>query len=90
MLSITAAAHYLGSKYLTECTLFVTLEPCNMCAGAIYWTQLQRLVFGTSDVQRGFSLVGAPLLHPKTEVVKGVEAAECKELLDTFFRRLRE
>jgi len=90
MLSITAAANYLGSKYLTECTLFVTLEPCNMCAGAIYWTQLQRLVFGTSDVQRGFSLVGAPLLHPKTEVVKGVEAAECKELLDTFFRRLRE
>lgn len=90
MLAITAAAHYLGSKYLNECTLFVTLEPCVMCAGALHWVQLQKLVFGASDVQRGYSLVSHPLLHPKTEIVKGVKADECKQLLDNFFRRIRE
>jgi len=90
MLSITAAANYLGSKYLNECTLYVTLEPCVMCAGALHWTQLQRLVFGTSDVQRGYSLVSTPLLHPKTEVVKGVEAKVCKQLIDNFFKYIRK
>src|SRR6187431_1912886 len=64
MLSVTAAANYLGSKYLNECTLYVTLEPCVMCAGALHWVQLQKLVFGASDVQRGYSLVSSPLLHP--------------------------
>jgi tRNA(adenine34) deaminase len=89
MLAVTSAANYLGSKYLSECTLYVTLEPCVMCAGALHWVQLQRLVYGASDVQRGFSLVNSPLLHPKTQVEKGVKAAECKALIDDFFKRLR-
>jgi tRNA(adenine34) deaminase len=90
MLAVTAAANYLGSKYLDECTLYVTLEPCVMCAGALHWAQLQKLVYGASDVQRGYSLVSSPLLHPRTEVVKGVSGAESKELIDRFFKRLRE
>jgi tRNA(adenine34) deaminase len=89
MLAVTAAANHLGSKYLDECTLFVTLEPCVMCAGALHWVQLQKLVFGASDIQRGYSLVSSPLLHPKTEVVKGVKALESKELIDKFFKNLR-
>lgn len=90
MLAITSAAHYLGSKYLTECTLYVTLEPCVMCAGALHWTQLQKLVFGASDLQRGYTLVSSPLLHPKTEVIKGIKKKECKEFIDRFFKRIRE
>src|SRR6185295_14469112 len=78
MLAVTSAANYLGSKYLNECTLYVTLEPCVMCAGALHWVQLQKLVYGASDVQRGFSLVSTPLLHAKTEVVKGVKADEAR------------
>jgi tRNA(adenine34) deaminase len=89
MLAVTAAANHLGSKYLDECTLFVTLEPCVMCAGALHWVQLQKLVFGASDVQRGYSLVDTPLLHPKTEVVRGIKALESKELIDKFFKNLR-
>src|SRR5215204_1751805 len=79
MLAVTAAANYLGSKYLSECTLYVTLEPCVMCAGALHWVQLQKVVYGASDIQRGFSLVSSPLLHPRTEVVKGIKADECKK-----------
>lgn len=90
MLAVTAAANYLGSKYLSECTLYVTLEPCVMCAGALHWVQLQKLVYGASDVQRGYSLVSNPLLHPKTEVLKGIKADECKKVVDEFFRRIRE
>jgi tRNA(adenine34) deaminase len=90
MLATTAAANYLGSKYLNECTLYVTLEPCVMCAGALLWVQLQKLVYGASDVQRGFTLVSSPLLHPKTEVVTGIKAVEAKELIDQFFRRIRQ
>ena len=90
MLSITAASNYLGSKYLNECTLYVTLEPCVMCAGAMHWTQLHKLAFGASDVQRGFSLVSTPLLHPKTEVVKGIKSNECKQLIDLFFKDIRK
>jgi tRNA(adenine34) deaminase len=89
MLAVTAAANYLGSKYLSECTLFVTLEPCVMCAGALHWTQLQKLVFGASDLQRGYSLVSTPLLHPKTEVVKGIKGEESKLLINDFFKRIR-
>jgi tRNA(adenine34) deaminase len=90
MLATTAAANYLGSKYLSECTLYVTLEPCVMCAGALHWVQLQKLVYGASDVQRGYSLVNTPLLHPRTTVVKGAKAEECKKLIDTFFARIRK
>ncbi|MBL0741194.1 nucleoside deaminase [Chryseolinea lacunae] len=90
MLAVTAAANYLGSKYLSECTLYVTLEPCVMCAGALAWVQLQKLVYGASDVQRGFSLVSTPLLHPRTTTVKGIKADECKKLIDTFFARIRK
>jgi len=90
MLAVTAAAHGLGSKYLNECTLYVTLEPCVMCAGALHWVQLEKLVYGADDVQRGFSLVKTPLLHPKTEIVKGIKKDPSKELIDSFFRRIRE
>jgi len=90
MIAVTAAANYLGSKYLSECTLYVTLEPCVMCAGALHWVQLQKLVFGASDVQRGYSLLGKPVLHPKTVVQKGVKADEAKQLIDTFFKGLRD
>jgi tRNA(adenine34) deaminase len=90
MLAITAAANYLGSKYLNECTLYVSLEPCVMCAGALAWVQLQKLIYGASDVQRGYTLVKSPVLHPKTEVVHGIRGAEAKELIDQFFKRIRE
>lgn len=90
MLAITAAENFLGSKYLNECVMYVTLEPCVMCAGALHWVQLKKVVYGADDVQRGYSLVSAPLLHPKTEVVRGLKKEECKQLVDEFFRRLRE
>ena len=89
MLAATAAANYLGSKYLTECTLYVTLEPCVMCAGALHWVQLQKLVYGASDVQRGYTLVQSPVLHTKTEVVKGIKAEDAKSLIDSFFKKIR-
>jgi len=89
MLAITAAAHKLGSKYLDECELYVTLEPCVMCAGALHWVQLKKLVYGADDIQRGFSLAKTPLLHPKTEIVKGIKKDPSKELINAFFRRIR-
>lgn len=90
MLAITAAAHHLGSKYLDECTLFVTLEPCLMCAGALSWVQLKRLVFGASDPQRGYRLVQKNVLHPRTQVTDGIKADEARELLEEFFKRIRQ
>ena len=90
MIAVTAAANYLGSKYLNECTLYVTLEPCVMCAGALHWVQLQKLVFGASDLQRGYTLLDKSVLHPKTQVETGVMADEAKQLIDAFFRGLRE
>ncbi len=90
MLAITAASNNLGSKYLSECTLYVTLEPCVMCAGALHWTQLMKLVYGASDLQRGYSLSKSAVLHQKTEVVTGIKKEECKSLIDEFFKKLRE
>ncbi len=90
MLAVTTASYELGSKYLNECTLYVTLEPCVMCAGALHWVQLQKLVFGAEDVQRGYSLANSPLLHPRTEVIKGVFEAQSKALLAQFFDRIRK
>lgn len=90
MIASTAAAHYLGSKYLDECTLYVTLEPCVMCAGALHWVQLQRLVYGAADVQRGFTLVSSRLLHPRSEILTGICKEECKEIIDRFFQSIRE
>ncbi|MCB0489454.1 MAG: nucleoside deaminase [Cyclobacteriaceae bacterium] len=90
MLAITAASNFLGSKYLSECTLYVTLEPCIMCAGALHWVQLMKLVYGASDVQRGYSLSKSPILHGKTEVVSGIKSNECAELVNSFFKRIRE
>jgi tRNA(adenine34) deaminase len=84
MQSITAAAHYLGGKYLKDCTLYVTLEPCQMCAGALYWSQITKVVYGASDVQRGFSTMGTKL-HPKTTVVSGIMANEAANILKRFF-----
>lgn len=88
MQAVTAAAQHIGGKYLPDCTLYVTLEPCAMCAGALYWAQLGRLVFGAEDPRRGFRAAGGRL-HPRTQVRQGVLAGECKELLDAFFRKLR-
>jgi tRNA(adenine34) deaminase len=88
MQAITAAANYLGAKYLNECTMYVTLEPCIMCAGAIFWSQLGTLVYGASDEKRGFSKSGN-LLHPKTEIVNGIMAIEATMLMKNFFKKLR-
>jgi len=84
MQAITAAAHFLGGKYLVNCTLYVTLEPCQMCAGALYWSQISKIVYGASDDQRGFVTLGTTI-HPKTEVVSGILANEASELLKRFF-----
>lgn len=89
MIAITAASQYLGGKYLTNCTLYVTLEPCVMCSGALYWSQIGRVVYGASDDKRGFSRVSTPLLHPKTQLLTGILEEECQGLLLNFFRRLR-
>ena len=89
MQAITAAASTLGGKYLNECTLYVTVEPCVMCAGAIGWAQLKRLVFGAEDVKRGYRRYAPKALHPKTEVVQGLLADECAALMKAFFAARR-
>jgi tRNA(adenine34) deaminase len=89
MQAITAATNYLGGKYLTGCTIYVTIEPCAMCAGAIGWSQAARLVYGARDEKRGYTLVTGQLLHPKTEVVSGILENECGELMREFFRKRR-
>lgn len=89
MQAITAASNFLGGKYLTGCTLYVTLEPCQMCAGALYWSQISKIVFGASDEHRGFEKMGTQL-HPKTTVVRGVLANEASELMKRFFARKRK
>lgn len=85
----TSAASFLGGKYLDECALFVTLEPCVMCAGALFWTQISRVVFGASDEKRGYSITGNTILHPKTTVTKGILAEECSKIIKDFFKRKR-
>ena len=90
MQAFTAAADYLGGKYLDECTLYVTLEPCVMCAGASYWAHLKKIVFGASDEKRGFSSINQTIIHPKTEVVKGILDKECAKLLKDFFDKKRQ
>ncbi len=89
MQAFTAAANFIGGKYLNECTLYVTLEPCVMCAGAAYWTQLACIVFGASDSKRGFSYFGNKLLHPKTELISGILHEECSALVKEFFKQKR-
>ncbi len=89
MQAITAAANVLGGKYLTDCTLFVTVEPCPMCAGALGWAQLSRVVYGASDEKRGFSKSAPSVLHPKTTVTSGVLAEECAKLMKVFFEKKR-
>lgn len=89
MQAITAAAESLGGKYLTDCTLYVTLEPCVMCAGALGWSQVAKIVFGADDPRRGFSHLASAALHPKTEVVGGVLADECLQLVTDFFKKKR-
>ncbi|MDL2211005.1 nucleoside deaminase [Bacteroides sp. OttesenSCG-928-M17] len=90
MQAITAAANVLGGKYLNDCTLYVTVEPCVMCAGAIAWAQMGKLVFGAEDEKRGYQRYASDALHPKTEVVKGLLAEECGERMKTFFRSKRK
>src|SRR5574344_2906840 len=89
MQAITAAANELGGKYLTDCTLYVTVEPCPMCAGAIGWAQIPRIVYGAADDKRGFRRYAPQALHPKAEVVGGMLEAECSELMKDFFRSRR-
>ena len=89
MQAITAAANVLGGKSLTDCTLFVTVEPCPMCAGALGWAQLSRVVYGASDEKRGFSKSAPSVLHPKTTVTSGILAEECAKLMKVFFEKKR-
>ena len=89
MQALTAAANALGGKYLKDCTLYVTLEPCIMCAGAIGWAQVERLVFGASDDRRGYQSFAPKALHPKTEVTRGVLADECLAIVKDFFKSRR-
>jgi tRNA(adenine34) deaminase len=89
MQAITAATNWLGGKYLANCTIYVTLEPCGMCAGAIGWSQVSSLVFGARDEKKGYTTISGSLLHPKTSVEAEVLEKECKELLKKFFKRKR-
>ena len=89
MIAITAASQAMGGKYLTDCTLYVTVEPCPMCAGALAWSQISRIVYGAPDPRRGYSLFSPSLLHPKTEAVGGILSDECSSLMLDFFKAKR-
>jgi tRNA(adenine34) deaminase len=89
MQAITSGTEFLGGKYLRDCTLYVTLEPCPMCAGALYWSQITRIVYGAKDDKRGYSTISSKLLHPKTEVIGGILEEECGLLMSNFFKKLR-
>jgi tRNA(adenine34) deaminase len=90
MLAITAASNGLGAKYLKECTLYVTAEPCVMCAGASYWAQIGKIVYGTKDDKRGYSIFNKKIIHPQTKVVSGVLKEACSELITNFFYSIRK
>lgn len=90
MQALTAAMNALGSKYLPECTLYVTVEPCAMCAGALSWSQIGRVVYGAPDPKRGYSTFSTSILHPKTEVIGGFMENECREIMEDFFKKLRK
>ena len=89
MLAVTAAQNHLGSKYLKECTLYVTLEPCCMCTGALFWTQIGKLVIGADDPERGYTSKDASIIHPKTKVKTGIMSTESEELIKSFFKKIR-
>ena len=89
MQAITAAANTLGGKYLTDCTLYVTVEPCTMCAGAIGWAQIPRIVYGAADDKRGYHLLAPHAFHPKAQVTTGILESECRELMQNFFKSKR-
>ena len=89
MIALTAATEAMGGKYLNDCTLYVTVEPCPMCAAALAWAQVGRIVFGASDPKRGYSLYSPSLLHPKTEVTSGILTDECSSLMKDYFRKKR-
>jgi len=89
IIAMTAASQYLGSKYLKDCTLYVSLEPCPMCAGALAWSQISMIVFGAKDASRGYQKFQPSLLHPKTQVISGIMEKECSEILEDFFKKIR-
>lgn len=89
MQALTAAANYIGGKYLKDCILYVTIEPCVMCAGATYWAQVQRIVFGAKDEKRGYTSISENIIHPKTTIISGVLDMECKVLMKKFFESKR-
>ena len=89
MQAFTSAASFLGGKYLNECTLYVTIEPCPMCAGASFWTQIGKIVYGAKDEKRGYSIFDSKILHPKTKIISGILEKECSELMKEFFRKKR-
>lgn len=89
MQAFTSAANFVGAKYLNDCTLYVTLEPCIMCSGAAYWSQIGKIVYGASDNKRGFSSVKERILHPKTEIISGILENECAQLMKDFFAEKR-
>ena len=90
MQAITAAANALGGKYLQDCTIYVTVEPCPMCAGALGWSQISRIVYGAADEKRGYRAFAPRVLHPKTEVTAGILETECKETMQSFFKKKRQ
>jgi tRNA(adenine34) deaminase len=89
MQAITSAANHLGAKYLPECTIYITLEPCIMCGGALFWSQIGKIVYGATDEKRGASTLGKNIYHPKTEVVGGIMQEECAAIIKDFFKRKR-
>jgi len=89
MIALTSAFHYLGAKYLQECAIYVTLEPCIMCGGAIQWAQVGKLVYGAPDPIKGYTRIGKNILHPKTQVISNILSEECKQIIDKFFIKVR-